>query len=46
MSITQDNTDLDTPHTTRAIDASMDGAVAVLSMKLAPYNLMDRAMNE
>lgn len=46
MSTTQDNTEVDTRHKTRAIDASMDGAVAVVSMALAPYNLMDRAMNE
>ena len=27
------------------LTAVMDGAVAVLSMGLAPYNLMDRALN-
>jgi enoyl-CoA hydratase/carnithine racemase len=28
-----------------ALNRTMDGAVAVLSMDLAPYNLMDRALN-
>lgn len=46
MSTTQDNTEVDARHKTRAIEASMDGAVAVVSMVLAPYNLMDRAMND
>ena len=46
MSTTHDTTEVDTRHKTRAIEASMDGAVAIVSMALAPYNLMDRAMNE
>ena len=28
-----------------ALTKSMDGAVAVLSMGLAPYNLMDKTLN-
>lgn len=32
-------------HRSRAITSDMEGAVAVLSMNLAPYNLMDKALN-
>lgn len=32
-------------HRSRAITSAMEGAVAVLSMNLAPYNLMDKALN-
>lgn len=32
-------------HQSRAITSAMEGAVAVLSMNLAPYNLMDKALN-
>lgn len=34
------------PFESRAIVGSMDGAVAVLSLGLAPYNLMDKEMND
>lgn len=38
-------TTLEAVKRTRAISSTMEGAVAVLSMNLAPYNLMDKALN-
>ena len=46
MSTTQEAPKTPAQLKTRAINASMDGAVAVLSMGLAPYNLMDRELND
>lgn len=33
-------------HRTRAVTTTLDGAVAVISMHLAPYNLMDKELND
>ncbi|WP_204164924.1 MULTISPECIES: enoyl-CoA hydratase/isomerase family protein [Rhodococcus] len=46
MSATQESIETETQHSSRAIHASMDGAVAVVTLGLAPYNLMDRALND
>lgn len=45
MSTTHDTAQASPRLESRAITASMNGAVAVLSMGLSPYNLMDREMN-
>jgi enoyl-CoA hydratase/carnithine racemase len=41
-----DTEEVGTGMRSRAIELAMDGAVAVLSMGLAPYNLMARGLNE
>lgn len=46
MTTTQDTPQTFAPFESRAIAGAMDGDVAVLSLGLAPYNLMDKAMNE